>query len=99
MGIDCFKVDELGLKCKFKPTSFHQVNNGVAEKLYKEVLKEVKGNTTINCYSGAGVLSGAIARNKKRVFGIELGKSGNISMSRMALIVPLDRWMIPQRDL
>ena len=72
-GIKSLNTTEFGLDCSFSPTSFHQVNNQVCEKLYKKVLEEVKGEV-INCYSGNGVLSGIIAL-KNRVVGIEIGEA------------------------
>jgi len=64
---------EFGLKCKFSPTSFHQVNEQVGKMLYQAVLDNLIGQNILNCYSGAGVLSGIIAKENKRVIGVELG--------------------------
>lgn len=70
--LDC---EEFGLKCRFSPLSFHQVNDDVGHNLYQMVLENIEGKNVLNCYSGAGVLSGIIARQNKRVVGVELGKS------------------------
>ena len=75
MGNDFLQSDEHGLDCKFRPNSFHQVNKYLVETLYHFVAENIVGNTIINCYSGAGVLSGFIASKNKRVTGIELGLS------------------------
>ncbi len=73
MGLKQLECEEHGLKCKFAPNSFHQVNKFIGPMLYEFVVKNVVGKSVANCYSGAGVLSGYIASKKKRVVGIELG--------------------------
>ncbi len=75
LGLEEIEVKEGGLDCTFKPTSFHQVNNFVMPILYESVLKETRGENALNCYSGAGVLSGILLKKCKRVIGIELGLS------------------------
>lgn len=75
LGLECLETEEFGLKCKFKPTSFHQVNRFVMPKMYQKVLELVKGKKVVNCYSGAGVLSGILLTKCERVIGIELGLS------------------------
>lgn len=75
LGIEEIEIEESGLKCSFKPTSFHQVNNYIMPALYERVLKESQGDNVLNCYSGAGVLSGILLTKSKRVIGIELGAS------------------------
>lgn len=66
---------ELGLKCSFTPQSFHQVNRYLTNSLYQSAIDNLKGKNIVNCYSGAGVLSGVIAKSGKRVIAIELGAS------------------------
>lgn len=75
IGLTSLESEEFGLKCSFKPNSFHQVNRYLTEDLYKFAIEQLKGKTIVNCYSGAGVLSGVIAKSGKRVIGIELGES------------------------
>ena len=74
IGLNVLQSEELGLKCSFTPKSFHQVNRYLTNILYGEAIKALHGKTIVNCYSGAGVLSGVIARSGKRVIGIELGE-------------------------
>lgn len=74
IGLHEIECDEFGLECSFSARSFHQVNEGVEERLYDDVINNILGNNIINCYSGAGVLSGMIAKQGKRVVGIELGE-------------------------
>ncbi len=73
MGQEFIACKELGLDCKFSVNSFHQVNKFVGGMLYEHILSQVAGKDVINCYSGAGVLSGALALKGKRVRAIELG--------------------------
>ena len=75
VGLKELKTTEFDLNCIFKPKSFHQVNKFVYPKLYQDVLNSTIGKTVVNCYSGAGVLSGILANSFKRVYGIELGDS------------------------
>lgn len=66
---------EFDLNCKFSPLSFHQVNDEVGHELYQMVIDNIEGKNVLNCYSGAGVLSGIIAKQNRRVVGVELGRS------------------------
>ena len=75
IGKKTLNCEEFGLNCNFSPVSFHQVNSYVGEKLYNFVLSKIVGKSVINCYSGAGVLSGIIAKKEIKVRAIELGKS------------------------
>jgi len=75
IGIKSLESEEFGLKCKFTPNSFHQVNRYLTSELYKSAINAVEGKNVVNCYSGAGVLSGVLAKSGKRVIGIELGES------------------------
>lgn len=82
-GVQFLSTKEFDLDCKFLPNAFHQVNNEIGEKLYSEVLSNILGNKVINAYSGAGVLSGIIAKNGKTVYGIELGIAEHESAERL----------------
>lgn len=75
MGLTQLICKEMGLNCRFSPKSFHQVNTFLTENLYKKVIESLLGDNIANCYSGAGVLSGVIAKSGKNVVGIELGES------------------------
>lgn len=75
IGRKIMECEEFGLKCHFSPLSFHQVNDEVGRKLYQRVIDNLQGKNVLNCYSGAGVLSGIIALQNKRVVGVELGKA------------------------
>ncbi len=83
IGKGTLKTTEFGLDCEFEVNAFHQVNDYVGEKLYEEVLGNVLGNKVINAYSGAGVLSGILAKKGKIVYGIELGIAEHESAERL----------------
>lgn len=75
IGIKSLESCEFGLRCSFKPNSFHQVNRFLTPSLYQMAIDNLYGKNIVNCYSGAGVLSGVIAQSGKRVIGIELGEN------------------------
>ena len=74
-GLNSLKLNEMGLIAEFNVNSFHQVNNFLTENLYLKVIENIKGDKVINCYSGAGILSGVLAKSCNKVVGIELGLS------------------------
>lgn len=73
LGKEFLEVKEFGLNCEFSPNTFHQINDGEASELYSTLIKSIVGDKILNCYSGAGVLSGIIAKENKWVSGVELG--------------------------
>ncbi len=73
IGLKQLECKEMGLNCAFSSKSFHQVNAFLTENLYQKVIVSIDGNSVLNCYSGAGVLSGVIAKIGKKVVGVELG--------------------------
>lgn len=80
-GIKYLSKIEFGLNCQFSPLSFHQINNDVCKELYQTVLDNIDGEV-INCYSGNGVLSGIIAKNK-RVIGVEIGEAEHLEAQEL----------------
>lgn len=83
IGQKVLKCEEFGLKCEFSPLSFHQVNDYVGKRLYQTVIENLTGKNVLNCYSGAGVLSGVIAKQGKRVVGVELGEAEHDDAERL----------------
>lgn len=73
----------MGVTAQLSPSSFHQVNDEVALKLYESVLSHIKGNLILNCYSGGGLLSGAICQTGKKVVAIELGQREHDEAERL----------------
>ena len=63
------------LTFKISPYSFFQTNTLGAETLYREVvdfLGEIKGKTVLDLYSGTGTIAQVLAKDAKKVIGIEL---------------------------
>jgi len=70
-----FLYEEMdGLKFKIGPKSFFQTNYNQALELYRNVLKfaELKGDEVVyDLYTGTGTIAQYLARNAKKVIGIE----------------------------
>ncbi|MCQ2401544.1 MAG: 23S rRNA (uracil(1939)-C(5))-methyltransferase RlmD [Lachnospiraceae bacterium] len=63
------------LKFKISPRSFFQVNPVQVEKLYGKALEyaELTGNETVwDLYCGTGTITLSLARNARRVYGVEI---------------------------
>lgn len=75
LGKKFIEYNEFDLNCKVSTRSFRQINNYIAHKLYEEILLNLQGKKILNCYSGAGVLTGIIAKKKIFTTGVELGES------------------------
>ena len=74
-GPKFFETEELGICYEAGPVTFLQVNKNVRNKLYKDALKTVCADgdeVVIDAYSGGGLLTAMLAKNAKRVYGIEL---------------------------
>lgn len=68
---------------EFDVSSFNQVNDEIAEKLYDYVACNVDGKRVVNAYSGQGLLTYILSRNAKFVYGIEYQKSAHMSAEKM----------------
>lgn len=72
-------VDELcGLRFKISPQSFYQVNRDGAEMLYTEAAKKAAlcGNEVLmDLYCGTGTIGLSMAKNTKKLVGIEIVES------------------------
>lgn len=85
-GIKNLRTIEWGLKCEFSPTTFHQVNKVIMNKLYAKVLEYISGGRTLNLYSGGGVLSGILLKKCLSVVGVELGESEHKNAQTFKLV-------------
>ncbi len=63
-----------GVKVRISPLSFYQVNHEVAEKLYKKAADyaEPTGKTMLDLYCGAGTIGLSMAKNAKKIIGVEI---------------------------
>lgn len=59
---------------RISPLSFYQVNRDMAEILYKKAAEyaDVKGKNVIDLYCGTGTIGLSIARDAKKVIGVEI---------------------------
>lgn len=64
-------------------SSFNQINDDVAKKMYDEIVEMTKGKRVINAYSGQGLLTKLIAKNAKFVYGIEMQRFAHESAQRL----------------
>ena len=70
-GSECL-VEIEGLRVDVHPQSFFQVNDGIREQLYREVLNEVDTPCVVDAYSGAGLLSALLSREGHDVTAVEI---------------------------
>lgn len=73
-GRDHIYEEMEGLKFKIGPKSFFQTNSQQAYNLYKTVLDFARlsgGETVYDLYTGTGTIANFVARNAKKVVGIE----------------------------
>jgi len=74
-GEDAITETLLGLTFEITPLSFFQVNPAQTERLYAQALAFAAltpGDTAVDAYAGAGTLSLCMARQCKRVVGLEI---------------------------
>ncbi|XP_029019600.1 tRNA (uracil-5-)-methyltransferase homolog A [Betta splendens] len=74
-GESCIHEELLGLKFRVSPHSFFQVNTGAAEVLYSAVGEWAQLNqdsTVLDVCCGTGTIGISLAKNVKKVIGIEL---------------------------
>lgn len=76
VGTNFVEFFNFNLKLKITNASFLQVNTPVANEIY-DFCSNLLSGTTVNSYSGAGLLSAIIAKKSKKnkVFGIEINKN------------------------
>ncbi len=81
------------LTFEISPYSFFQTNTLGAESLYREVIEflgDVKGKTVLDLYSGTGTIAQVLAKDAKKVIGIELVEEAVEKAKENAKINKLD---------
>ncbi len=74
-GLTELEKNEFGINYFVNNRSFLQVNDSVKTEIYNKILSEINDDdSVIDAYSGAGLLSGIIAKKAKKVVGIEIVK-------------------------
>lgn len=72
-GLTQIEHVEFGIHYGVQNHSFVQVNDEVKTMVYEDILSQISsGDTVIDAYSGAGLLSAIISRKAAKVFGIEI---------------------------
>lgn len=77
-GNDYIEDELCGLRFRISPQSFYQVNRDGAEMLYTEAAKkaELRGNEVLmDLYCGTGTIGLSMAKNTKKLVGIEIVES------------------------
>ena len=75
------------IKIAFPAQAFMQVTPEVASKLYKttsQIISKYKSNTVLDLFCGAGGFALNIAKNCKKVYGIELSKQAIVAAKTSA---------------
>lgn len=76
-GNDLTKIID-GNLFEFDISSFNQINDEIAQKLYDYIVENVEAKRIINAYSGQGLLTFLLAQKAKFVYGIEYQKSAHL---------------------
>lgn len=64
-------------------SSFNQINDDVAQKLYDFVVQIANGKKVVNAYSGQGLLTYLLSLKAEKVFGIEYQKSAHRAAEKL----------------
>lgn len=78
----CEVID--GITITVHPAGFFQVNDYIRRKMYNKIADLIDGETVIDAYSGAGLMSAMIARRAKHVYGVEINSQASESARRLA---------------
>ncbi len=95
-GPQVLEAEKSGIKFQIGAQSFLQVNDEVVDMLYSEgvsYLQASESDVVVNCYSGAGFLSGMIAKSAKEVIGIEIVEEATVLADKLAKENGLDKIM------
>lgn len=78
-------ADVCGLKVSINPASFMQVNNEICAKIYSKVFDEIDdGAVVIDCYSGAGIMTGITHQKSEHSYGLEIVPEATIDANILA---------------
>ncbi len=74
-GIGQIVGEHFGVKFCLQPDSFFQVNNGVKDAIYqkaKDLLNVANTDVLIDCFSGIGILTNALASSNYQTYALEI---------------------------
>ena len=88
-GSDKIEGEALGVRFSVNPYSFLQINDEIRDLIYSKVLEvigENKDTVVLDLYSGIGILSNIMAKNAKKVIGIEIVPQAIEDANKLAII-------------
>lgn len=88
-GITHIQGEHFGVKFCLKPDSFFQVNNGVKDAIYQKAKQLLQvGNTQvlIDCFSGIGILTNALASTNYQTYALEIVPSAVDDANKMKIL-------------
>ena len=88
-GIEHILGEHFGVKFCLKPDSFFQVNNGVKDAIYakaKELLDVANTDVLIDCFSGIGILTNALASERYQTYALEIVPSAVDDANKMQIL-------------
>ena len=88
-GIEHILGEHFGVKFCLKPDSFFQVNNGVKDVIYakaKELLDVANTDVLIDCFSGIGILTNALASERYQTYALEIVPSAVDDANKMQIL-------------
>ncbi len=88
-GITHISGEHFGVKFCLKPDSFFQVNNDVKDAIYQKAKQLLQvGNTQvlIDCFSGIGILTNALASNNYQTYALEIVPSAVDDADKMKIL-------------
>ena len=74
-GLQYIESQHLGVKFRLRADSFFQVNDGVKDLIYakaRELLDLSHTEVLVDCFSGVGILTNALASNDYETIGVEI---------------------------
>ena len=77
-GLKYIEGMHLGVKFRLRPNSFFQINDGVKDAIYARVRKLLDVSRTevlVDCFSGIGILTNALASDNYDTYAIEIEPS------------------------
>lgn len=86
-GVKVLEAEKSGISFQIGAESFLQVNDDVVDMLYSKAVEFAQAkedDVVVNCYSGAGFLSGMLAKSASKVIGIEIIDEATILADKLA---------------
>ncbi len=88
-GIEQIEGQHFGVKFCLRPDSFFQVNNQVKDAIYgkaKQLLDVVNTDVLVDCFSGIGILTNALASTRYHTYALEIVPSAIADANKMAIL-------------